>query len=167
MAVGCFEFGVNIKYNSGNYVKRFDNHIRGETSLDGQALRWGWYTVRDRNRFLQTNPDPVPELYLDKAIEHLKWYVEEGKRSNYLLSPNIDSKLLMYYLDNGQVTERRKEFVSILWGLYSGTPLKYREVAELLGVTHERIRQAERQTLQRMTSGRHNLLWSQQLDQLL
>ena len=161
----CSEFGINIKYNSGNYVKRLDNHIRGETSLDGQALRWGWYTVRDRNRFLQSNPAPVPELYLGKALERLKWYVEEEKRSNYILNPNIDSKLLMYYLDNGQVTERRKEFVSILWGLYTGTPLKYREVAELLGVTHERIRQAERQTLQRMTSGRYNKLWSHPIDQ--
>ena len=156
----CSEFDINIKYNSGQHIQRFDNYIRSERDLDGQALRWGWYTVRDRNRFLQNNPTPIPELYLDKAIERLKWYVEEEKRSNYLLNPSIDSKLLMYYLENAQVTDRRREIVSILWGLHTGTPLKYREVAELLGITHERVRQAERQTLQRMTAGRHNLLWS-------
>lgn len=156
----CSEFDINIKYNSGKHVERFDNNIRGERDLDGQALRWGWYAVRDRNRFLHSNPAPVPEFYLDKALERLKWYVEEEKRSNYLLNPSIDSKLLMYYLENAQVTERRREVVSILWGLHTGTPLKYREVAELLGITHERVRQVERQTLQRMTAGRHNLLWS-------
>lgn len=162
----CSEFGVNIKYYSRNYVNRFDNYICGETSLDDQALRWGWNTVRDRNRFLHSNPDPVPELYLNKAIERLKWYVEKEKQSNYLLNPNIDSKLLMYYLDNGRVTARRKEIVTTLWGLYTGTPLKYREVAELLGVTHNRIRQAERETLLRMTSGRYNNLWSHTADRL-
>lgn len=163
----CSEFGINIKYNSGKYVERFDNEIRGERNLDGQALRWGWYTIRDRNRFLQSNPEVVPDLYLDKAIERLKWYVEEQKKSNYLLNPKIDSRLLMYYLDNGPVTERRKEVVSTLWGLYTGAPLKYRDAAELLGVTHERVRQAERQTLQRMTSGRRSLLWSQPLDKCI
>ena len=66
----------------------------------------------------------------------------------------------MYYLDNGDVTERRKEVVSILWGLHSGMPLKHREVAAQLGITHERVRQIERQTLQKMTGGKKNLLWS-------
>lgn len=156
----CFEFGVNIKYNSGNYVKRFDNNIRGETSLDGQSLRWGWYTVRDRNRFLQSNPGPIPELYLDHALERLKWYVEEAKVDPLQLNPDIWSDLFMYYLDNGDVTERRKEVVTILWGLHSGIPMKYRDVAAQLGITHERVRQIERQTLQKMTGGKKNLLWS-------
>lgn len=156
----CLEFDVNIKYNSGKYIRRFSNGIHGETTLDGQGLRWGWYTVRDRNRFLESNPGPIPEIYLDNALERLKWYVEEAKVDAYQLNPKIGSELFMYYLDNGDVTERRKEVVSILWGLHSGTPLKYREVAAQLGITHERVRQIERQTLQKMTGGKKNLLWS-------
>lgn len=156
----CLEFDVKIKYNSGKYVPRFSNGVHGETSLDGQGLRWGWYTVRDRNRFLQSNPGPIPELYLDHALERLKWYVEEAKVDPLQLNPDIRSDLFMYYLDNGDVTERRKEVVTILWGLHSGIPMKFRDVAAQLGITHERVRQIERQTLQKMTGGKKNLLWS-------
>lgn len=149
------EFGLSIQNGRYEYIERFDAGGMSGGVVDEQFIRRGWYDVRRRNRLYQRNEAAPERLYLDGAKERINHYFVKLKDNNYMLNPDIADIDFLLAFEDTDMTDRQKDLVSRLWGLYSGKPMTVRELAEQIGVTRERITQIENTCIRHILSNKN------------
>lgn len=152
------EFGLKINGEEYTYIERFAAGGMSSGQVGERFIREGWYTVRRRNRLYQKPRNKNENLYLDTVKEKILWFCSKYKECEYAISPNFNSELFIYALEDSKASDYQKEVATTMWGIYSGKPMTVRETADKYGVTPSRIYQMERRILHHITENKNRPL---------
>lgn len=149
------QFGINMKYQEHYYIERFAAGGMSSGIVTGEFVRKGWYTIRNRNRLYFKEKNPTGKIYLDRAKERINWYCNRYIQAKYEVNNSISDEDFLFAVMDSDCSQNQKDTSLLLWGVYTGKPLRAKEVAEMKGVTDNCIRQLERNFLRHLLSNKN------------
>ena len=149
-------FDINMRYNNTYYIERFAAGGMSSGIVMGEFVRKGWYTIRNRNRLYFEDSKPKDIVYLERAKERILWYCNKYIKGGYDVVERLDEADFLFAVMDSDCSQNQKEVSLLLWGVYTGKPLKVKEVAEIKGVTYNCIRQLERNFLRHLLSNKNS-----------
>ena len=149
------KFGIKMKYENKYYIERFAAGGMSSGVVTSEFVRKGWYTIRNRNRLYFEEPKPKNDVYLERVKERISWYCNKYMRTGYDVVETMKAEDFLFAVMDSECSQNQKDTSVLLWGVYTGKPLKVKEVAEIKGVTDNCVRQLERNFLRHLLSNKN------------